>query len=309
MSLTVSVPQVSTTVRTFLEPGGAVGASAPPRPKPRRAAVPLGVRVLREGFSRLGPSMPALAGRVAEHLFRTPPKYRGSEGERDALTFADPLEVRFGETVIRGGSFGEGPAIVLVHGWGGRGTQLRDLVEPIVNAGYRAVLFDGPGHGATGGHQSSLPEMAAAVGAVLDAVGPVRAVIAHSMGGPSVALALERARLPERLVFIAPPARLSGATRAFARALHLPEIVRRRLEARIEQRFLRKLEDFEVERCVSPLPLLVIHDRDDREVPFSDGVRVARAWPGAELVETRGLGHVRILRDRDVIAHAIDFVT
>jgi pimeloyl-ACP methyl ester carboxylesterase len=43
-------------------------------------------------------------------------------------------------------------------------------------------------------------------------------------------------------------------------------------------------------------PVLVVHDRDDREVPVEDARAIAAATPKAELVLTGGLGHRRILR-------------
>ena len=39
------------------------------------------------------------------------------------------------------------------------------------------------------------------------------------------------------------------------------------------------------------VPLLVVHDRGDREVPWHDGAAIAAAWPGAALVTTEGIGH------------------
>ena len=39
------------------------------------------------------------------------------------------------------------PSVYLVHGWGGRGSQLAAFVEPLVAAGHRVVLFDAPSHG------------------------------------------------------------------------------------------------------------------------------------------------------------------
>jgi pimeloyl-ACP methyl ester carboxylesterase len=55
-------------------------------------------------------------------------------------------------------------------------------------------------------------------------------------------------------------------------------------------------------------PLLVIHDREDKQIPFGMGKAIAAAWQGAELLSTRGLGHNRILRDPEVVRSAIDFI-
>jgi pimeloyl-ACP methyl ester carboxylesterase len=56
-------------------------------------------------------------------------------------------------------------------------------------------------------------------------------------------------------------------------------------------------------------PLLVVHDRDDAEVPWQDGAIIARGWPGAVMSTTGGLGHRRILRDPCVVRAATAFVT
>jgi pimeloyl-ACP methyl ester carboxylesterase len=53
---------------------------------------------------------------------------------------------------------------------------------------------------------------------------------------------------------------------------------------------------------------LVIHDRDDRMMPWLHGATVARHWPGARLMSTEGLGHRRILADEAVTRAAADFI-
>src|SRR5437773_858810 len=55
-------------------------------------------------------------------------------------------------------------------------------------------------------------------------------------------------------------------------------------------------------------PLLVVHDRDDAEVPWQDGAIIARIWPGAVFSTTGGLGHRRILRDPCVVRGVTAFV-
>jgi pimeloyl-ACP methyl ester carboxylesterase len=56
------------------------------------------------------------------------------------------------------------------------------------------------------------------------------------------------------------------------------------------------------------IPLLVIHDRDDREISWDDGAAIAAAWPGAQLVTTTGLGHHRIVSDAMVIGQVLSFL-
>jgi len=52
----------------------------------------------------------------------------------------------------------------------------------------------------------------------------------------------------------------------------------------------------------------VIHDRSDAYVPFAQGAALARAWPGARLLSTEGLGHGRILESDVTTRAAADFI-
>jgi len=56
------------------------------------------------------------------------------------------------------------------------------------------------------------------------------------------------------------------------------------------------------------MPLFVIHDRGDAEIPWQHGMAITRAWRGADLLMTEGLGHRRILRDPDVVAATVAFM-
>ena len=72
-----------------------------------------------------------------------------------------------------------------------------------------------------------------------------------------------------------------------------------------------KWADFEVPdvaaRVATP-PLLVIHDKNDRETSWQDGADIAARWPNARLETTTGLGHNRILRDTTIVASAAELV-
>ena len=57
------------------------------------------------------------------------------------------------------------------------------------------------------------------------------------------------------------------------------------------------------------VPALIIHDTDDASVPWRQGEMIAAAWPGARFLKTHGLGHGRILRDREVVEAAVAFVS
>ncbi|TIW71391.1 MAG: alpha/beta hydrolase, partial [Mesorhizobium sp.] len=59
----------------------------------------------------------------------------------------------------------------------------------------------------------------------------------------------------------------------------------------------------------APVPTLIIHAPDDREVHADHARRYAGAGEHVHLHWADGLGHRRILADRNVVARAVGFVT
>jgi pimeloyl-ACP methyl ester carboxylesterase len=82
------------------------------------------------------------------------------------------------------------------------------------------------------------------------------------------------------------------------------------MQAAIEERFGLRWSEIEIPRLAPRLktPALVIHDRGDAFVPWKQGAALARAWPGARLLSTEGLGHGRILEADAVLRAAVDFI-
>lgn len=266
----------------------------------------------RLAFRVLSPLSPRKAGDRARRLFLTPPRHAFRRAELEALEEASLLTVPMPTGRIVGWRWGraQDPVVVLVHGWGGRAAQMRSYVAPLTARGYSVVAFDAPGHGMTGGRESSLVHMAAALDAVLREIGPVAAVIGHSLGGAVAGYVMSRGAQVGKAVLLAPPASLTDYSHRFARLLRLPEGVRALMQAQIERRFGIRWSDFEVDRTAPKLtqPALIIHDIDDRDNPFRDGERYARHWPGARLVATHGLGHRGALYDSAVINEVTGFI-
>jgi pimeloyl-ACP methyl ester carboxylesterase len=272
---------------------------------------PLGLAFVRAGLAVSARVSPALAARWAERLFFTPPRPRASRTRMPAG--AQRLEIAFGggSGRIAVWSWGSGPIVYLVHGWGGRAEQLAAFVAPLLARGFRVVALDGPGHGASPGRRSSGPEIGRAFAAVAAQLGPASGVVAHSLGAAAVTFAMREGLSVGRAAFIGPPADPLVWVDTFARQLGLgPSVMsemRRRSEARIKARW-EDLPIVPLRGVATPPPLLVVHDRDDREVSWNDGVSVAAAWPGARLLETQGLGHRRVLRDPSVVSSVSAFL-
>jgi pimeloyl-ACP methyl ester carboxylesterase len=285
-----------------------------PAARTRNGAVPpmpLALRLIRIAFRVLGAISPQLAGRWANHLWFRPPRYAPPTRERELLARARHLSMTHTDKQIAVYTWGDGPAVLLVHGWSGRGAQMGAFVEPLVAAGYRVIAFDAPAHGQSSGKDTNLPEVSAALQALASEHGPVHAVIAHSFGVACTLYALNEGLRVARVVGISPPATIEGLVDKFATSLAIPPRALVAMRGYFEARFGTDLwTRFSPLRLASAanVPALIVHDDDDSDVSWQEGEALARAWPGAQFQRTHGLGHRRVLRDPEVIAQAVRFV-
>jgi len=258
---------------------------------------------------------PQLGGRVARDLwFTAPPRLTAGP----LPSGGEPFEVDVRGVTVRGSSWGTGPAVYLVHGWGGAGGQLAAYVEPLVAARHRVVLFDAPSHGGSdagreGGSRTHGIELGQALDAVFCRFGPAHAVVAHSLGTISTYLALRLGWIgTQRLVLLAPMVEAASLFDAFQRALGFGARTRRAFDRAVDEFVGVPVDQFDARLQASyagSVPTLVVHDTGDPQTPYADAVSLVETLPAARLVTTTGLGHRRILRDAGVVGTVVSFLT
>lgn len=286
---------------------------------PGLASLPTMRRLLKLGFRLLSAVSPGLAATLGARVWFGVPRPRVTEDARSFLATGTHLELDVNGIRASGWRWGSGPAVLLMHGWGGHAGQLHAFVEPLTRAGFQVLACDAPSHGQSdpgrlGPRRSTLFEFADTLLALSRDQREIAGVIAHSGGCAAAAWALsQKPDWPvRRMVFVAPfgsPARYMAL---FQRALGLSDAAMRHFRESTERQFNFRWADMEVavmpDRMKTP-PLLVVHDRDDRETAWQDGADIASRWPHAELHTTTGLGHVRILRDAAVVELAVRFLS
>lgn len=277
----------------------------------RTVATLLGLRFAYRFGSRLAPARTVAH---AARVFQTP---LPSSRERAAHALAtmsarkETVEVD-GESIAAyvWGDPATQPYVLLAHGWSSMGLRWETWAPHLLAKGWAAVSFDQPGHGQSGGTLCTLPDFARTVAAIGRHYGDAEGVIAHSLGGAAVTLALGDGWNAKRVVLIAPAADPQAATRRFARFVRLADHLREPLHRVLAARTGVTIEALHIDRH-APLrtqPALIIHDVSDKDVPVEEGELYARLWPGATLIRTRRLGHRRIVDDEAVMTAALTFL-
>ncbi|KUI02119.1 alpha/beta fold hydrolase [Mycobacterium sp. IS-3022] len=274
---------------------------------------------VRRAFWWLERFAPGIGSRWAVELWCTPPVMESNLRMPPGVTPGEPIEARWNGYRVVGESWGEGPPVYLVHGWGGRRPHLGMFVKPLIESGHRVIAFDLPSHneseaGALKPGRTTAIECAHAVGAMIREHGPARAVVAHSLGANATTFAIAYGAKVERLVYLAPMGEFPLYLDYFAKRHGFGPRIRAGLHRGLERRIEMPLYETNMTvvgaRTGYP-PLLLIHDPDDPDTPYETSQRVVASWPGARLMTTKGLGrlaHYRILRHRPAIRAGVEFI-
>lgn len=244
--------------------------------------------------------------------FLTPVRVPPDEGARRLLAIAERLEVPAvrGRRVAAWAWGAAGPTVLLVHGWGSAAWQLGAFVEPLARHGFRVAAFDAPAHGGSPGATTSAVEMSEVALAAGRVLGPLHAAVGHSAGAAAIARAVTRGLAAGRLALLAPWTRPEAWVARYAAGLALPPAATARLVAAVEDEAGAPLASVDVATLAPaiPAPTLVVHDADDALVALDDVRAAAARLRRGTLVETRGLGHARILRAPEVVEAVVQFV-
>ena len=246
--------------------------------------------------------------------FFSPARYEEKASDREVIDWGNNYRIPFegGELAVTtwGGS---GPAVLLMHGWGGARAQMTGFVDALLFAGYRVVAYDQPAHGESDGRMTNLLEIAPTMDLIAKQEGKFDAIIAHSFGTLITSYALVNRNFPppSKLVYFGAFNQLMDALPRFQTIAQLPDEVMDGLREMINEKFGRDVLDAIVnENLVQriDIPALMFHDAADNVTPVEDSRAIARTWKAVRYVETSGLGHRGALQSKEIHEQVVRFL-
>ena len=264
-----------------------------------------GLKLLFGVLSRFAPN---LGSRLAFYVWFRPRFFARSDWSKAAPdlstdqveSFSFSLNGKEVRGVIAGG---DGPSVILVHGWGGCMNQFSFLADQLLSKGYQVCLVDLPAHGTSSGNKTNLFEMTEALAWVGREIVRPDFIIAHSAGAVLACRAMRLGLNVPKVVLMAPPNRFSAMIDKVGRVVGFSKQIGELLRKRIEKEFAAEIwDELSVGFNAQDLPGegLIIHDRHDIEVPIAEGREIAQAWSNAQVFTTAGLGHYQILSSEHV---------
>ena len=249
----------------------------------------------------------------AKTLFTTPIKYKipKRELEMDKNSVQHFLNIPSIDKKIMTYSYGNAPKkVLLVHGWSGRGTQLVKIADRMLEMGYSTISFDAPAHGKSPGKQTLMIEFIESILEIDKKYGPFEFAIGHSLGSMSILNAVKQGLQVNKLVLVGSGDSVNDIVSDFIKKLELKPLIGEKMKAIFEKKYNEEMENYSSYKAAEniSIPALVIHDKDDEDVPYTAGENIHKHLKNSQLIITNELGHRKILGDKKVIQHITNFL-
>jgi pimeloyl-ACP methyl ester carboxylesterase len=245
-------------------------------------------------------------------LFFAPVDYKLNPNEKSLLVSAKKFSINVNNRMIQCWQWGEGPAVILAHGWNGRGIQFQPLIEALLNANYSVITFDAPGHGDSEGHFSNYFEFSDALRSLWHSIDHtnVHAIIGHSLGASALLNFMSKETYNKKAILIAPALNLRELLFQTFEDHHIPKRVYLNLVQNLEVAHGYNIFKDNPAQLIKQTKnnVMIFHDKNDRAVSYEHTKFAADRIPLVTLETTIGLGHKRILSDMSVIEKTIGYI-
>jgi len=208
--------------------------------------------------------------------------------------------------------YGQGPYVLLVHGWTCNGARWKRYVDRVVSEGYTALVMDAPAHGTSPGWSLPVPQFVLCVQKVINTYGGVDSIVSHSMGSIVSAIALSRSNYStctSKLTLMNTFADCDSLISRFASCIGINDNVMSHTREWITKYTYSPLSYFSLIDHLSDLKVevLFISDVEDIVVPQFEVNKILSSEYPIEFVQTSGLGHR--LRSEEVVDKVLSHLT
>ena len=254
-----------------------------------------------------------LTTRFAAKIFRTPIKYKipKREFEMDEKSRQETILISSINKKVVVYEYGStNKKILLVHGWSGRGTQMYKIADSLLKNGFSTISFDAPAHGKSPGNASIMIEYIETILFLEEKYGKFEGAIGHSLGGISLLNATRKGLQIKYLITIGSANLIKDIINDFVVKMQLKPKYSDLLQNYFEKKYNQTMDSLSayLSAAAIEIPVLVIHDNNDVEVPVHCAIQIHKNLKNGQLMLTKGMGHTKILGDAIVIGQIIDFI-
>ena len=200
--------------------------------------------------------------------------------------------------------------VILVHGWSGRGTQLVKIADKLLELGFSTISFDAPAHGKSPGKTTLMTEFIESILELEKQFGKFEFIIGHSLGGMSTLNSIKKGLDVKKAIIVGSGDSVNDILFDFVNRLKLKSKIAVKMRESFENEYQMNMESFSAYVAAKNvnIPVLVIHDKDDEDVPYCASENIHKNLENSKLLLTENLGHRKILGDKEVINQIAQFI-
>lgn len=238
---------------------------------------------------------PKKAIHKAYKLFCTPRGGFVKANQKDFLTAHRSKSIQYKKIQIQTYHWaGNGAKVLLLHGWDSHSFRWKDMVKHLKAKDYDITAFDAPAHGNSEGNMLNVPIYNEVLSLMLKKFKP-SLLIGHSMGGMTAVFNQFNYCNPgiKKMVLLGAPSNLKRIMNGFQKILGLSDKFMLATENYFKERYGYRFDEFSTKDFAKKIEIstLVVHDKYDKIVPYSEALEIEEALQNSELIITEGAGH------------------
>ena len=250
------------------------------------------------------------ASKKALNLFASPRKGRYTEAQRKIISTALFEEVAFdGVSIATYRWKGNGKTILLNHGWESNASRWSYILDDLKAQDYNIIALDGPAHGRSGGKLFNAVLYSEFINVIAKKFKP-EVVIGHSVGGMASVFFMHSFPLDsvEKMVLLGAPAHFTGVFSRYKSLMGYNNRISNGLDNIVLERFGKPVDYFSAANFAKTIDAkgLIIHDKNDKIIPYEDALLFSNRYKNSELISTNGFGHG--LKDPSLTPKIIEFI-
>ncbi|MEO8772785.1 MAG: alpha/beta hydrolase [Gelidibacter sp.] len=246
----------------------------------------------------------------AMYLFTKPRAGKISEEQSDFLHTAYQEELNYeNHHIMTYRWLGIKQTILLTHGWESNSARWKKLIIALKEKGFNVVALDAPAHGRSGSSVFNAILYAEFINVVAKRFSP-DIIIGHSVGGMASAYFQHKYQFTQlkKIILLGSPSEFQDVFKRYTDMLGYNQRMVSQLRHTILDRYGSPADTFSTAKFLTNITSegLIIHDEDDRIIPYNDALLIKNSFKNSRLITTKGLGHS--LMDASVAEHIYAFI-
>lgn len=273
-------------------------------------STPFLIKTIGQGLNVLALVSTSKAAKLAIDVFSKPRKGKLVSDNLSFLSQSEMIQLEYNGLKIKTYYWpGVKGCVLLAHGWESNSSRWEKAVQSFQEKGLGVVAVDAPAHGGSGSDYFNAILFSKFIHVSILHYKP-EALIGHSVGGMSCAFANRDYQYPflKKIVLLGAPNEFKDILSRYSSMLGYSDRLIIGIDNEIYRRFGSWPDSYATANFVkeTDIPILIVHDKEDKIIPYSDAIAIASHCKNGTLKSTEGYGHG--LRSSQLLSDIVSYI-